>query len=138
MSIERNKNAAAQLIEAVSAGDPDGIRTYMAPEAVWWVMGFPRGRTMTRDEFIRASCGIIRKVLPDGLNLKVLGMTAEADRVAVEAEGHAYTVDHKLYNNFYHFLFELRGGKVIRAMEYTNPMHGLEVFGDLVRHLPRR
>ena len=77
-------------------------------------------------------------MLPDGLNLKVLGMTEEGDRVAVEAEGHSYTVDKKLYNNFYHFLFELREGKVIRAREYTNPKHGIEVFRDLVKHLPRR
>jgi ketosteroid isomerase-like protein len=137
MSVEQNKKLAAELIKAVSAGDAEGIRTCMAPEASWWVMGFPRDRTMTRDQFIGASCGIVRKVLPDGLNLTVLGMTAEDDRVAVEAEGYAYTIDRKLYNNFYHFLFQVREGKVIRAMEYTNPSHGLEVFGNLVKHLPR-
>jgi ketosteroid isomerase-like protein len=93
MSIEQNKKIAEELIKAVSARNAEDIRTYMAPEASWWVMGFPRDRTMTRDQFIRASCGIVRKVLPDGLNLKVLEMTAEGDRVAVEAEDHAHTVD---------------------------------------------
>ena len=136
MSIEQNKKIAEDLIKAVSAGNAEGIRTHMAPEASWWVMGFPRDRTMTRDQFIRAFCGIVRKVLLDGLNLNVLEMTAEGDLLALEAEGHAYTVEKKAYNNFYHFLFELRDRKVIRAIVH-NPKHGLEVFGDLVKHLPR-
>jgi uncharacterized protein len=135
MSIEQNKAMAAELIKAISAGDADGIRRYVDPEAKWWVMGFPRDRTMTRDQMIRGARAIIGKVLPGGFNMKVLGMTAEGDRVAVEAEGHSYTVDNKLYNNFYHFLLEFRDGKVISAMEYTNPKHALEVLGDVVKGL---
>jgi uncharacterized protein len=65
-------------------------------------------------------------------------MTAEGDRVAVQAQGHNHTVSGKLYNNFYHCLFEFQDGKVIRWMEYTNPMHALEVFGDVVKQLGRK
>jgi len=137
LSIEQNKAIAAELINAISAGDAEGIRNCVSPEARWWVMGFPRDRTMTRDQMIRGARGIIDKVLPDGFNMKMLGITAEGDRVAVEAEGYSYTVDKKLYNNFYHFMFEFREGKVIRAMEYTNPRHALEVLGDVVKHLGR-
>jgi uncharacterized protein len=70
--------------------------------------------------------------------MSILGITAEGDRVAVEVEGRSHTVDGKLYNNFYHFLFVLRGGQVISAMEYTNPKHAIEVLGDVVMHLGRR
>ena len=56
MSIEQNKKIAAELIKAVSAGNAEGIRSYRASEASWWVMGSPRDRTMTRDQFISAFC----------------------------------------------------------------------------------
>ncbi len=137
MSIEQNKALAAELIKAISTGDADGIRSLVAEDCKWWVMGFPRDRPMTRDQMIRGARAIIDKVLPGGFNMTIEGMTAEGDRVAVEAQGRANTVAGKLYNNFYHFLFVFRDGKVIRGMEYTNPKHAIEVLGDLVMRLGR-
>lgn len=138
MSIEQNKALAAELINAVSTGDADAIRRLVAEDCKWWVMGFPRERTLTRDQMVRGVRAIIDKVLPGGFNIKVTGMTAEGDRVAVEAESRSNTVEGKLYNNFYHFLFVFRDGKVIRGMEYTNPQHAIEVLGDVVKVLGRK
>jgi ketosteroid isomerase-like protein len=138
MGLEENKALAAELIKAVSTGDADAIRRLVAEDCKWWVMGFPRDRPLTRDQMIRGARAIIDKVLPGGFNMTIAGMTAEGDRVAVEAEGRSHTVAGKLYNNFYHFLFVLRDGKVIRAMEYTNPQHAIEVLGDVVKGLGRR
>jgi uncharacterized protein len=138
MSIEQNKALAAELVKAISAGDGDGIRKHVSPEATWWVMGFPRDRTLKRDQMIRGARAIVEKVLPGGFNMTILGMTAEDDRVAVEVEGNAHTVEGKLYNNSYHFLFVFRDGLVIRAMEYTNPKHAIEVLGDVVMHLGKK
>ncbi|HXR35831.1 MAG TPA: nuclear transport factor 2 family protein, partial [Candidatus Binataceae bacterium] len=99
MSTEQNKALAAELIKALSIGDGDALSRIIAEDCKWWVMGFPRDRTMTRQQMIRGARAIIDKVLPGGFNMSVLGMTAEDDRVAVEAEGRAYTVANKLYNN---------------------------------------
>jgi ketosteroid isomerase-like protein len=137
MSIEQNKAVAADLIEAISAGNTDAIRNLVDEDCKWWVMGFPRDRPLTREQMIRGASSIIARVLPAGFNMKIHNVTAEDDRVAVEAEGHAYTVDKKLYNNFYHFLLVFRDGKVVRAMEYTNPQHAIEVLGDVVKRLGR-
>jgi ketosteroid isomerase-like protein len=126
------------LIKAISVGDADAISRLVAPECKWWVMGFPRDRPLTRDQMIRGARAIIDKVLPGGFNMSVSGITAEGDRVAVEAESRNHTVAGKLYNNFYHFLFEFRDGKVIRGMEYTNPQHAIEVLGDVVKGLGRK
>ena len=138
MSTEQNKELAAELIKALSIGDGDALSRIIAEDCKWWVMGFPRDRTMTRQQMIRGARAIIDKVLPGGFNMSVLGMTAEDDRVAVEAEGRAYTVANKLYNNFYHFLFVFRDGQVIRGMEYTNPAHAIEVLGDIVKTLGKK
>jgi uncharacterized protein len=138
MSLEQNKALAAELIKALSAGDADTIRRLVADDCKWWVMGFPRERTLTRDQMVRGARAIIDQVLPDGFNMSIAGMTAEGDRVAVEAESRSHTVAGKVYNNFYHFLFVFRDGKVIRGMEYTNPQHAIEVLGDVVKGLGRR
>jgi hypothetical protein len=49
------------------------------------------------------------------------GITAEGDRVAVEAESYGETASGKIYNNLYHFLFEVRGGKIQAVREYLAP-----------------
>ena len=138
MSTEQNKTIAAELIKALSSGDAEALRRIVAEDCKWWVMGFPRERTMTREQMVRGARAIIDKVLPDGFNMTVHGMTAEGDRVAVEAESRSYTRDNKLYNNFYHFLFVFHDGKVVRGMEYTNPAHAIEVLGDVVKSLARK
>jgi ketosteroid isomerase-like protein len=138
MSTEQNKALAAELINAISVGDVEGIKKLVSEDCKWWVMGFPRDQPFTRERMLRGARTIIDQVLPGGFNMKIEGMTAEADRVAVEVQGHSYTTSGKLYNNFYHFLFEFHDGKVIRGMEYTNPKHALEVLGDLVKHLGRK
>ena len=135
MGIEQNKALAADLIKAISSGNGEAIRNLIAEDCVWWVMGFPRDRTLTREQMVRAASSIVARVLPGGFNMKIHNITAEDDRVAVEVEGHAYTVEKKLYNNFYHFLFVFRDGKVVRGMEYTNPQHAIEVLGDIVKGL---
>jgi ketosteroid isomerase-like protein len=138
MSTEQNKAFAAELIKAISVGDAETIRNLVAEDCTCWIAGFPRNRPFSREQMLRSARTIIDEVIPGGFNLKIDGMTAEGDRVAVEAEGHNHTVTGKLYNNFYHFLFELRDGKVIRWREYTNPMHALEVFGDAAKNLGRK
>src|SRR5579885_268859 len=137
MSTEQNKALAAELIGAISTGNAEGIRKLVVEDCKWWVMGFPRDYTLTREQMIRGATAIIQKVLPGGFNMTIEGMTAEGDRVAVEAQGRSYTVDNKLYNNSYHFLFVFRDGQVVRGMEYTNPRHALEVLGDVVKGLGR-
>jgi len=138
MSTEENKALAAELLKALSVGDAGATQRLIAPDCKWWVMGFPRDRTLTREQMVRGARAIIDEILPGGFNMTVVGMTAEGDRVAVEAESRAHTVAGKLYNNFYHFLFVFRGGQVVQGMEYTNPQHAIEVLGDVVKTLGRK
>ncbi|MEM9621657.1 MAG: hypothetical protein AAF993_08415, partial [Pseudomonadota bacterium] len=64
-----------------------------------------------------------------GVQLTPTGITAEGDRVAVEAVSSGETLDGKTYNNEYHFLFVCRNGKLTAVREYMDPMHVREVFG---------
>ena len=47
-------------------------------------------------------------------------MTAEGDRVAVEAESRGVHASGLPYNNYYHFLFRFRDGELVRLTEYMD------------------
>jgi hypothetical protein len=54
-------------------------------------------------------------------------MTAEGDRVAIEAESFGRHVSGKTYNNKYHFVLRARGGKILEWREYMDTMHANDV-----------
>jgi ketosteroid isomerase-like protein len=58
------------------------------------------------------------------------GLTAEGDRVAAEVESYGETTTGKIYNNLYHFLFEVRDGKIQSVRGYLDTMHAKEVLVD--------
>lgn len=52
------------------------------------------------------------------IKITVKGMTAEDDRVAVEAESHGVLRDGTPYDNAYHFLIRMRNGRILSIDEY--------------------
>jgi len=62
----------------------------------------------------------------------IKAVTAEADRVALEAESDADLINGKHYHNYYHFLFVIRDGQVREAKEYLDTKHVTDSFGDLL------
>ena len=75
---------------------------------------------------------MLRQVKPlyktGALTITPTAMTAEGDRVAVEAESYAELVSGGVYANQYHFLVELAGGRVRRVREYSDTHHMVETF----------
>jgi uncharacterized protein len=59
-------------------------------------------------------------VFPQGIRFTIQAMTAEGERVAVEAESEGMHVSGRLYSNQYHFLFRFREGKVVEFKEYMD------------------
>jgi ketosteroid isomerase-like protein len=108
---------------AMQAGGLD--ETLLTDDVSWWVPG--RG-TVTKAEFQGMAAGF-RAMLAGPFTLKVLGVTADGDRVAVEAESLGKLTNGKIYNNSYHFLFLFRDGKIYQAKEYNDSAHAAEVFG---------
>jgi hypothetical protein len=93
-------------------------------DVTWWVPG--RG-TIDRRTFTQIVTAV-QSQFKNGVVMKILGTTAEADRVAVEAEAYAELVNGRSYNNTYHFLFQFRNGKIYQAKEYNDSAHAAEVF----------
>lgn len=125
---EMNKATIEQLFTTFATGDLDKIMGFLDDDATWWVAGsLPFSGTFTKQKFRELLEGVFDQI--DGpIKLTPLAFTAEGDRVAVETESLAHAKNGRIYNNFYHFLFEFRNGKVLRAKEYLDTMHLYSIF----------
>lgn len=131
MNMEENKRVARQLVEGLGAGDGAQAFDQLHEDAVWTVMAdpvvFPVLGSMSKTSFashIRAFLG----ALPTGIQVTVTGITAEGNRVAVEAKSVAALPNGKVLNQVYHFLFEFRDNLVIAAREYIDTAHAVAQF----------
>ncbi len=133
MNAESNKQLVRTAFEQLVAGDMDGYLASAADDYTHTITGKSRfAGTMTRAEFAGLMApGVMKMMFPKGLKMPIKGVTAEGDRVAVEAESYGETADGNVYNNEYHFLFEVRDGKIQAAREYMCTAHAVEVIGPL-------
>ena len=127
MSAEDNKIIVTEFLKLFSAGDMDAALDMMADDGTWWVAGgFPLSGTKTKAEFVELLAGV-GDAIEGPIKIEPYAMTAEGDRVAVEARSSAEHVNGKSYRNEYHFLFVAKNGKLWRVKEYLDTMHANEV-----------
>jgi hypothetical protein len=122
MSIEQNKQLARDFMDALERADIAAIEAAFAPDGVSWTAGtMPISGTRTRDEVAEAARGILG-AFPQGLKFTIKALTAEGDRVAIEAESYGRHASGRVYANQYHFLMRVRGGKIAEWREYLDTM----------------
>lgn len=124
MSIEANKKVVRAFINSLCRADPD--RSLVAEDATWWIPG--RG-SISREAFFDLAAAV-NAIFTGPPVMKITAVTAEDDRVAVEAEGRSELKDGRLYENTYHFLFYLRDGLIIEAREHNNSAIPAALFGQ--------
>ena len=121
MSTDDNRATALKLVATLGAGAPD--MSLMSEDAVWWAPG--RGEYDNRT--FAGIAGGFAGMFKSPSKITVLGVTAEDNRVAIEAEGNAELTNGKVYRNRYHYLFVFRGGKICRAKLYNDTAHAKEI-----------
>jgi len=127
MGIAENKELARRFIDAISRGDIEAIRNSFADDGTVWTIGnLPISGTFTAAQVTEASHRVL-DLFPDGLKITIKGMTAEEDRVAIEAESYGRHVSGLTYANVYHFLMRARGGKIVEWREYLDTVHARDV-----------
>lgn len=128
MTLEQtNKQLVQRFWEAFSAGDQKAVLDMMDDSATWWIAGsMPISGTYDKAAFAQLLGGV-SDAMTGPIVIKPSAMTAEGERVAVEAESMVVTRKGKTYNNFYHFLFIVRGGKVVAVKEYLDTVHAQDV-----------
>ena len=118
--LEANKLAVRRFYAAMNARDVDAIAELYDAEAKIFVMapGAFSGELAPSRELVRAFLAAFPELL-----FEVGAMTAEGDRVAVEASSRGKRADGTPYRNHYHNVFVFRAGKVLLLREYPT---GLE------------
>ncbi|MFA4915739.1 MAG: nuclear transport factor 2 family protein [Syntrophales bacterium] len=133
MGTDENKKLVVSFLEKWSSNDFVGALALMADTGSWWVGGKPDKFALagirSKSEFVELLNSVL-SFCPGGLKLIPKSLVAEKDRVVVEAESYAETTNGKTYQNQYHFLFEVRGGKIHAVREYLDTMHAKEVLVD--------
>ncbi len=128
-NIEQNKVLEGKVIEAISNDNWEFVDSVFSKDAVVWVAGSMPGISGTHDSSFVVQAGKnTRNFFPDGLSLTAKAMTAEGDRVAIEAESLGKHNNGKTYNNHFHILMEFKDDKVITWKEYMDTMHANDVF----------
>jgi ketosteroid isomerase-like protein len=132
MSIGENKRIVREFMTLFERSAFAELLDMMAEEATWTIAGKPHlfagAGVKTKGQMGSIWEGLY-ETLDGGLEMKVIGMVAEDDRVAAEVRSHATTKSGKIYDNDYHFLIVVRDGKIAQIKEYTDLMHAAEVFG---------
>jgi hypothetical protein len=127
MGIEQNKQLARDFIEAISKGDVATISSSFHDDGQCWTIGsMPISGHFKKDQ-ITASANRVLDLFPDGLKITIQRMTAEDDRVAIEATSKARHANGKNYANVYHFLMRVKDGKILEWNEYLDTMHANDV-----------
>lgn len=126
-SIDDNKARVGAFFEAMNSGDVAAIAASYAEDGRLQTMGNTAiSGVFNRAEITAAAAGIYQ-VFPDGIAFTVDGMTAEGDRVAVEARSVGRHVSGRIYRNQYHFLFTFSGDKISCLKEYMDTEQVTEV-----------
>lgn len=122
MSDETARNVAAvrAFFDAMNAGDVAGIVDAYAEDGTLTTMG----RTLISGTFdkptVTMAAGRIFEAFPNGIAFTIHSITAEGDRVAVEASSRGMHVSGREYRNQYHFLARLCDGKFVEWKEYCD------------------
>ncbi|HTT42435.1 MAG TPA: nuclear transport factor 2 family protein [Steroidobacteraceae bacterium] len=117
---ERNKQLVREFFAILNRGDVPALVAAYAPDGYLETMG----HTLISGRFSRAqiaaAAGQIYQVFPQGLRFGIDALTAEGERVAVEAHSQGRHVSGALYSNRYHFLFVFRDGLLTLLREYMD------------------
>jgi uncharacterized protein len=131
MNTQESRQFVLDFFRELSSGNPRCWER-VAEDATWHLVArakdYPYPADHTKASYRRLVEDSARE-FPDGLTFTITGTTAEGGRVALEAESHGTTRSGKLYNNLYHMLVILEGGRIKQVREYLDSGYAREVLG---------
>src|SRR5437773_10134030 len=106
MSVDANKQAVTQLVDALNTLDVGIVNSLLADDARWRVIGdLPLSGEHAKEAFFTDVLGPLGGRFAGPLKFDLIGLTAEGERVAAEATSEVKIDNGKVYRNAYHFLF---------------------------------
>ena len=122
MQIDDNKAVVHQWVRHWNDNDHLALAAlYSDEEFSWRISGLsPVSNKYCKADIVALMGKTFATPMKQKLHLTVKHMTAEEDRVALEAEGFGIYADGSEFRNFYNLLFTIRDGKVIRGRAYLD------------------
>ena len=121
-----NKQTTRLLFERFSASDLDGALALLSDDVAWRNVGtpalLPSVKTYDKQSFRRLFERMLER-LESGLQMKLLAVIGEGDRVAAEVESAGDLRNGRKYRQQYHFALEFRDGKISAVREYNDTQH---------------
>jgi ketosteroid isomerase-like protein len=132
MSTERNRRVAMDFLVTAGRGDMEAFLATITDDVEFQTMGCSIvSAKRNRAELIEL-VKLFDRFMATPIEFEFLTVTAEDDRVALEARSHAKMVDGRPYENIYHCLFWMRDGRVARMHEYMDTKYADSALGPLL------
>lgn len=127
-----NREIVQAALDAVTRGDIDALMNTLADDVKWTFFGSHRfaGTFHGKDALLTGLFAVIGEVLEDGIRLDVRSISADGERVVVEAKGRARSKQGLEYNNDYCLVFDLADGRIRHVREYLDTALVTRVFGQ--------
>ncbi|WP_298928940.1 nuclear transport factor 2 family protein [uncultured Ramlibacter sp.] len=120
------RTIAENFYRRFDANDVAGALDLMADDASFWIAGKPGASPSAGEHSKDEMAAMFRRMgkrLRDGLRMQVKAVTAEGDRVALEVQSHGELLNGRVYDQEYHALMLIRGGKIAAVREYMDTQH---------------
>jgi ketosteroid isomerase-like protein len=119
------KALVVAFFAALSSDDTVTVNEIVDPAGDFWVLS--HRRAVPASAWLDGFRHLIRDRAPGGVKFTVSTLTAEDDRVAAVVECHAAFDDGRVYQNMYHFLIRVDGGRIAQLWEYGDTLHAERV-----------
>lgn len=128
MGAAESKALVREYFARLQSGDP-GLADLLADDVVWWIPpgsklgGTLRGKPAVL-ELMGKAFALFAPAPPP--QTEVERMVAEDDCVCVQFQIRARTAAGREYHNYYHLVFEVRGGRIAHVKEYVDTAYANE------------
>jgi ketosteroid isomerase-like protein len=132
MSDENNKNAVLKMHEAIGRGDIDGMFTPMTDDVTFRVTGdhaIGQRIYQGKEDITNNLLMTVFARLDGGVEVTIISIAAEDEKVFLHFTGKAQTIDGDPYNNEYVQLFSFRDGKISGIVEFMDTALLAKVLG---------
>ena len=131
MSGENTKKLIRQFFDSFGSNDVSAALSVLNDAVIFRGMcgegALPVSSELDK-QGIAGLMGFVADTLVGGLKITYKGWTIDGERVAVEMESYGKKADGTVYNNHYHFLVIVSGGKITELREYSDTYHVWRVF----------
>ena len=146
MTIEFNKRLVTEFLTALLESRIKDAMDLVHEDCYYWVIGdkalFPFAGEYNKEELENIMSGSLDVHDDEGgapqPTMEIIGMTAEGNRVAVETLVHVPLQDGGMYNQTYHWLFEVEDQRLSVIKEYLDTIKAMNAFGAIADNLVYR